>query len=95
MNVRIHVFIDGRVQGVFFRAKTRSEAIKNNVTGWVRNLFDGRVEAIFEGEQEDVDHLINFCNKGPPGAYVTKVDIFTEEYIGEFNSFNIRKTVIL
>jgi acylphosphatase len=93
MKVRIHVFIKGRVQGVFFRVKTRSEAINRKVTGWVRNLFDGRVEAIFEGEKEDVNNLINFCKKGPQGAHVTTVDIYSEQYIGEFTDFKIRKTV--
>jgi acylphosphatase len=93
MNVRVHIFITGRVQGVFFRTKTRSEALKRNVVGWVRNLPDGRVEAIFEGEKEDVDKLVNFCRTGPQGAYVTKVDVYSEKSTGEFNNFKIRKTV--
>ena len=93
MNVRVHVFITGRVQGVFFRVKTRSEAFKRNVVGWVRNLYDGRVEAVFEGEKEDVDKLIDYCKKGPRGAFVTKVDVIPEENTGEFDSFDIRKTI--
>lgn len=93
MKVRVHVFISGRVQGVFFRVKTRSEAIKRNVTGWVRNIPDGKVEAVFEGEKEDVDELINFSRIGPQGAYVTKIDVYPEESTGEINNFRIRETV--
>lgn len=93
MKVRFHVLISGQVQGVFFRVKTRSEALKRQVFGWVRNLADGRVEAVFEGEKKDVDELVNFCRKGPQGAYVTKIDVYSEERTGEFNNFKIRETV--
>lgn len=93
MKVRVHVFISGRVQGVFFRVKTRSEALKRKVFGWVRNLADGRVEAVFEGEKENVDEMINFCGIGPQGAYVSNVEIFPEENNEKFNGFEIRKTV--
>lgn len=90
MKVRAHAFVSGRVQGVFFRSETRSEANRRNVTGWVRNLPDRRVEAVFEGEKEDVEKLIEFCRRGPPGARVTKVDVRWEEYKGEFRGFEIR-----
>ena len=68
VKVRAHVYVSGRVQGVFFRYETRREAVKRNVKGWVRNLPDGRVEAVFEGEKEDVekeffDFLNNWCKK--------------------------------
>ncbi|MBS7659106.1 MAG: acylphosphatase [Candidatus Bathyarchaeia archaeon] len=89
MKVRAHVFISGVVQGVFFRATTRREARKWGVNGWVRNLPDGRVEAVFEGEEEAVRRLIEFCKRGPPGAKVTHVDVIWEEYKGEFEDFNI------
>ena len=95
MKVRAHIFVSGRVQGVFFRVETRYEAIKRNVAGWVRNTSGGRVEAIFEGEREDVEKLIEFCRKGPSGARVTKVDVQWEEYSGEFKDFKIRRSVIL
>jgi acylphosphatase len=95
MKVRAHIFVSGRVQGVFFRVETRYEAMKRNVAGWVRNTYGGRVEAIFEGEREDVEKLIEFCRKGPPGARVTKIDVQWEEYTGEFKSFKIRRSVIL
>jgi len=90
MKVRAHVFVSDRVQGVFFRSETRFEANRRNVMGWVRNLPDGRVEAVFEGEKEDVEKLIEFCQRGPPGARVTKVDVRWEEYKGEFRGFEIR-----
>jgi acylphosphatase len=90
MKVRAHVFVSGRVQGVFFRSETRHEARRRNVTGWVRNTADGRVEAVFEGEREDVEKLIDFCRRGPPGARVTKVDVQWEDYTGEFKDFKIR-----
>ena len=89
MKVRAHVFIDGRVQGVFFRSETRREARRSNVFGWVKNLSDGRVEAVFEGEKENVDKLIEFCKEGPPGARVAKTEISMEAYRGEFDDFRI------
>lgn len=90
MKVRAHIFVSGRVQGVFFRSETKREAKKHNVTGWVRNLPDGRVEAVFEGEEENVKQLINFCRHGPPGAKVTGVEVKWESYTGEFKDFEIR-----
>ena len=95
MNSRAHIFVSGRVQGVFFRVQTRHEATKRNVTGWVRNLSDGRVEATFEGKKENIDELINFCRTGPSGAKVTKIDIQWETYVGEFKDFAIARTAIL
>jgi acylphosphatase len=92
--VRVHVFISGRVQGVFFRLETRNLATRRNVTGWVRNTSNGRVEAIFEGEKEDVEKLIEFCRKGPSGASVTKLDVQWEEYSKEFKDFKIRRRTI-
>lgn len=75
MNVRAHVFVSGRVQGVFFRSETKCEAKRRGVTGWVRNLPDGRVEAVFEGEEKSVKELIEFCKRGPPGARVSNVEV--------------------
>jgi len=90
LRVRAHVFVSGRVQGVFFRTETQDEAMRHNVAGWVRNLPDGRVEAVFEGEKENVDGLIEFCKRGPPGARVTRVNVSWEDYTGEFKGFRIR-----
>jgi len=88
--VRAHVFVSGRVQGVFFRSETQDEAIRRSLTGWVRNILDGRVEAVFEGEKENVERLIEFCRRGPHGARVTRVDVSWENYTGEFKGFRIR-----
>ncbi|MFQ6050446.1 MAG: acylphosphatase [Candidatus Hydrothermarchaeota archaeon] len=90
MEVRAHVFISGRVQGVFFRSHTRRTAIDLGITGWVRNLRDGRVEAVFEGEKDKVERMINWCRRGPPHAKVTSVDVKWEEYKGEFDGFEVR-----
>jgi acylphosphatase len=90
MKTRAHVFVRGRVQGVFFRSEIRYEAGKRGVNGWVRNLPDGRVEAVFEGEQRDVEALIDFCKRGPPGARVGGVNVIMENYRGEFADFEIR-----
>lgn len=90
MKIRVHVFISGLVQGVFFRSKTSAEARRQSVTGWVRNLFDGRVEAVFEGEEESVKRLLGFCRTGTAGARVTKVDIVREAYTGEFSGFETK-----
>ena len=90
MKVRAQVFISGMVQGVFFRSETRDEAKKLGVKGWVRNLSDDRVEAVFEGEEKSVKGLIEFCRRGPPGARVTDLDIIWENYTGEFRNFEVR-----
>ena len=89
MLVRAHVHVSGRVQGVFFRAQTENNAIQYDVKGWVRNLPDGRVEAIFEGEKPDVDAMVEFCKRGPSGAYVKQIDVIWEDWTGEFTEFNI------
>ncbi len=90
MKIRAHVIVSGRVQGIFFRSETRHEAKKHGVKGWVRNLRDGRVEAVFEGEEKAVKELIEFCRRGPAGARVTHVDVTWGNYTGEFKDFKIR-----
>jgi len=72
---RAHVFVSGRVQGVFFRDTTRQTAQAEGVDGWVRNLDDGRVEAVFEGPREAVESMVEFCHEGSPAANVTDVDV--------------------
>jgi acylphosphatase len=89
MKVRAHVFISGRVQGIFFRSETRNEAKKLGVKGLVRNLSDGRVEAVFEGKEREVKALVEFCKRGPLGARVTDVHVVMENYTGEFKDFEI------
>ena len=90
MNVRAHVFVSGRVQGVFFRSVTGDKARKLGVNGWVRNLADGRVETVFEGDETNVKQLIDFCRKGTPGARVTNLYVIWETYRGEFCGFDVR-----
>jgi acylphosphatase len=87
MRVRVHVFVSGRVQGVFFRAETMNEAVTHNLTGWVRNMRDGRVEAIFEGEEQEVDKMIEFCRHGSPAARVMSVEVHKEPYSGKYTGF--------
>jgi len=89
MKTRVHVIVEGKVQGVFFRQHTKEEAQLRNLKGWIRNLPDGRVEAIFEGESKAIEEIIEFCKTGPRNAYVTKIDIKYEEYRGEFDNFKI------
>jgi acylphosphatase len=88
--LRAHAIIHGRVQGVFFRAGTRDEALRIGVGGWVRNLPDGSVEALFEGETLKVEEVLGWCHKGPSGARVNTVDVTFEPYKGEFKGFDIR-----
>jgi acylphosphatase len=90
VKTRAHVIVTGKVQGVFYRSETASKAKQLSVTGWVRNLPDGRVEAIFEGEEANVREIIDFCRRGPPNAYVVNIDIRRQEWKGEFDSFTVR-----
>ena len=87
---RVHVYISGRVQGVFFRAYTKEEAERLGLKGWVRNLPDGRVEAVFEGDEEAVEAMIKWCYSGSPQAKVAGVEVLEEPYKGEFKDFRIR-----
>jgi len=83
------VYIQGRVQGVFFRATTREKAAEFGIRGWVKNCADGKVEAVFEGKKEAVDKIIDWCHKGPSGAFVEDIQIHTENFSGKFNGFSI------
>jgi len=87
--IRAHVYIQGRVQGVFYRDWTRKLAQSLGLTGWVRNLEDGRVEAIFEGERKKIKEIIDSCKKGPGISSVSHVDVIWEEGTGEFKDFAI------
>ncbi len=86
---RARVIISGRVQGVFFRYSAREVANRLNVFGWVKNRWNGNVEAVFEGERERVEEMIEWCHQGPPGAHVQRVDAHWEQYMGEFDGFSI------
>ena len=83
--------ITGLVQGVFFRREITDHARRLGISGWVRNLQDGRVEALAEGEKARLDDLIRFCHVGPRGAVVRKVDVEWSDYAGEFRGFKITK----
>jgi len=87
---RAQVIVHGLVQGVWFRQSTKDEATRIGITGWVRNLPDGTVEAVFEGEKKKVEEIVGWCHRGPSGAEVTKVDIVWQKYKGEFAHFDIR-----
>jgi len=89
MKVRAHVFISGRVQGVFFRSETRQAARKHHVCGWIRNIPDQRVEAVFEGEDVNVKQLLEFCKRGSPSSKVTRIEVSWEPCFGGFNDFEI------
>jgi acylphosphatase len=89
-NARAHLFIDGRVQGVCYRAFTRELAHNLGLDGWVRNLRDGRVEALFEGEKRIIEQAITACDSGPPGARVTNIEVKWETYTGDEKGFSVR-----
>ncbi|SDQ59743.1 acylphosphatase [Natronobacterium texcoconense] len=80
---RAHVFVSGTVQGVYYRANTRDTAREKGVDGWVKNLADGRVEAIFEGAEDVVEEMIEWCHTGSPAAEVEDVVVEYEEPRGE------------
>jgi acylphosphatase len=86
---RAHIFVTGKVQGVYFRQNTKQVATRHNVTGWVRNLPDGRVEAVLEGDQMAVNEVIEWCHVGPPKASVQDVKVKFEKYTGEFVDFSV------
>jgi len=87
---RAHVFVSGRVQGVFYRATTREQAGKRGVDGWVKNLDDGRVEAVFEGSEDAVAAMVEWCHEGSDRARVEDVDVEYGESEG-LDGFEIRR----
>lgn len=87
---RAKVIVRGIVQGVNFRYYTRRQALRYSVAGWVRNLPDGAVAAVFEGEEQDVEAMVEWCRHGPPSAQVTELIVQPEEFQGEFSSFSIK-----
>jgi len=89
-NIRVNAYVYGSVQGVFFRAFTRERAIQLGLTGYVRNLEDGRVEIVVEGNDTAIDKLVEQLRKGPPQAEVSKVELQPELFRGEFKSFEVR-----
>ena len=88
-NQRIRIIVTGRVQGVFFRQALKVMAKKNNIFGWVKNLKDGRVEAILEGDEVKVSRLVDWSHGGPANARVEDVEIHNEKFSGEFSKFDV------
>jgi len=90
MMKRVRVIISGEVQGIYFRANIKENAIMLDLNGYVRNTSDGSVEAVFEGEESDIEEMIEFCKEGPRRAKILDVDVQEEEYKKEFDNFEVR-----
>jgi acylphosphatase len=88
---RVHVLVSGLVQGVYYRATAERVARELGLAGWVRNLPDGRVEAIAEGPEAAIDSFVRWCHEGPPAARVDAVDVTTSPASGEFDGFATRR----
>ena len=86
---RVHLFVSGRVQGVFFRQSLKVIAKKNNVLGWVRNLTDERVEAILEGDSKSINSVIEWTHIGPANSRVDDIEVSNEEFKNEFSTFDV------
>jgi acylphosphatase len=89
VNQRVRVFVQGKVQGVFFRQALKVKSKQNNIFGWVKNLVDGRVEAVLEGDEEDINNLVEWCHGGPANARVEDVEIRNEKFTNEFSKFDV------
>ena len=87
---RCHIFVSGRVQGVGYRYFARREAMKQGLTGWVRNLSDGRVEALLEGDEDAVAAMLHWCARGPAGAHVDRINKENLSGSPEYDVFGIR-----
>ncbi len=88
-NVRAHIYVSGRVQGVYYRKNARRSALSFGLTGWVRNLPDRRVEAVAEGERNRVEDFLGWCREGPSMAIVRALDVSWEAATGEFDTFRV------
>lgn len=86
---RVRIKVNGRVQGVFFRAHTQEKAASLGLTGWVRNTENGGVEALAEGDKKSLEALLLWCHKGPPSAKVNSVDVEWANATGEFKNFRV------
>lgn len=86
---RVRIYVSGRVQGVFFRAETQKTATSLKLNGWVRNMEDGRVEVLLEGEDSSMDRMVAWCHQGPPAARVDHVDVLEEPFTGTLSGFRI------
>jgi len=85
----VHIFVTGKVQGVFFRQATKVIATKNNVTGWVKNLESGQVEILLEGDSKNVDSVTDWCHNGPANSRVDEIKIEQQKFSGEYSNFEV------
>ena len=92
-NARIQLILNGRVQGVYFRASTVQQARRLGLTGWVMNRPDGAVEVVAEGRSDRLEELVAWCRQGPPGARVDEVDLQRQGFRAEFAEFRIRQPI--
>lgn len=90
-HTRVHLIIEGRVQGVYYRASARDQAIALGLTGWVKNLPDRTVEAVVEGPRAEVERFTIWCHHGPPAAHVTTVQARHSAYTGSFDRFFVTR----
>lgn len=88
-NQRVRIFVKGKVQGVFFRQALKVKAKQHGILGWVKNLTDGRVEAVLEGDIENVNILVEWCHAGPANSRVEDVEIRNENFTNEFSKFDV------
>lgn len=88
-NIRVHLIVSGKVQGVWFRESTRLKAVELAVKGWVKNRPDGTVEIVAEGMEPNINNFVEWCHEGPPRAVVSSVTLTNQEFRDEFDSFNI------
>jgi acylphosphatase len=86
---QVHLFVRGRVQGVYFRASAQREARRLGLTGWVKNRADGAVEVLAEGDEEEIKELIGWANRGPGAARVDNVDVRWRSFTGDYPDFRI------
>ena len=89
-SISVRLIVRGKVQGVYFRFNMRQVAMKNSVVGWVRNLPDGNVEALLEGNKEDVNQVVQWSKIGPENARVDEVKMDYGQYTGKYKDFIIR-----
>ena len=90
-NIRLHIYVSGRVQGVLYRKYAQQKARELDITGWVKNLLNGQVEIVIEGEKETVEQFVEWCRQGPSFAKVEKLDVQKEEYREEFDDCTLKE----
>ncbi len=89
MNKRVHIVVSGKVQGVFFRSNIKKLADELKVSGYVRNIDDDKIEAVFEGDVKPIESLVEFCKEGPENAEVSAIIVDEQDYKGEFKTFSV------